>query len=279
MKKMKKLLSVVLSGIMALSIFGGMSVNAEDEAKIYKLSELFSMSKEEFLSLGDQAERKYAAYKSIYNSAFDYIKYDGENEIPVHEYRGLACNTQTFSINCRDVGEKYKPYITEKAISELLDTEFYNGLNIKINSSPITNGEEPEIDYNGFYWSMYIGIGKNADYCKKDPDGGVSDMSDDEWILKFAKTSYCISQIIPVYYAADTFPAANLDLFGDANEDGELTIRDAAFIAIKLAGNKAKEIPEIADINNDGQVTIRDAAYIARLLCARQMVKAEGLGK
>lgn len=53
---------------------------------------------------------------------------------------------------------------------------------------------------------------------------------------------------------------------GDANGDGKLDVRDAAYIARMLAGGQSDEIPLTADFNGDGQVNVRDAAAIARFL-------------
>lgn len=52
-------------------------------------------------------------------------------------------------------------------------------------------------------------------------------------------------------------------LYGDANQDENLNIRDAAFIASKLAGGHSDELPECSDINADEKVNVRDAAFIA----------------
>ena len=53
---------------------------------------------------------------------------------------------------------------------------------------------------------------------------------------------------------------------GDANGDGELNVRDCAFIASMLAQGKAKLLSKEADFNGDGQVNVRDAAAIAKFL-------------
>ena len=53
---------------------------------------------------------------------------------------------------------------------------------------------------------------------------------------------------------------------GDANGDNKLNVRDAAFIAAKLAQGKASDLPESADFNGDGKVNVRDAAAIAKFL-------------
>ncbi len=56
---------------------------------------------------------------------------------------------------------------------------------------------------------------------------------------------------------------------GDANGDGKLNIRDAAFIAILCAKGQYDDIPECADYNGDGKRNIRDAAAIAVYLATK----------
>jgi hypothetical protein len=65
---------------------------------------------------------------------------------------------------------------------------------------------------------------------------------------------------------------ADSTVLGDANEDGVLNIRDAAFIANKLAGIKAFTFSENTDYNMDGTTNIRDAAAIARHLASLKPV-------
>ncbi|MGN0612631.1 MAG: dockerin type I domain-containing protein [Porcipelethomonas sp.] len=55
-------------------------------------------------------------------------------------------------------------------------------------------------------------------------------------------------------------------IIGDANEDGVVNVRDAAFIAQKLAKGLADELPSFADFNEDGNINVRDAAAIAKFL-------------
>lgn len=55
---------------------------------------------------------------------------------------------------------------------------------------------------------------------------------------------------------------------GDANGDNKLNVRDAAFIAAKLAQGKSDELPECADFNGDGKINVRDAAAIAKFLAS-----------
>ena len=56
-----------------------------------------------------------------------------------------------------------------------------------------------------------------------------------------------------------------------------LTAGDAAYIAKKLAEQKADELPETADFNGDGKITALDCAEIARFLAAKALARAEGM--
>lgn len=55
-------------------------------------------------------------------------------------------------------------------------------------------------------------------------------------------------------------------MLGDANGDGIVNVRDAAYIATMLAKGKEDSLPEEADYNGDGQKNVRDAAAIATAL-------------
>ena len=55
---------------------------------------------------------------------------------------------------------------------------------------------------------------------------------------------------------------------GDANLDGKVNVRDAAFIARLLSQGKYDELCECADFNGDGKVNVRDSAAIAKFLAA-----------
>ncbi len=51
--------------------------------------------------------------------------------------------------------------------------------------------------------------------------------------------------------------------WGDANEDGVLNVRDAAYIARMLAYGLVEKLPATADANLDSKINVRDAAWIA----------------
>lgn len=55
-------------------------------------------------------------------------------------------------------------------------------------------------------------------------------------------------------------------LLGDANEDGELNVRDCAFIASKLAKELINELPGYSNYNGDGIIDVRDVAALAKEL-------------
>ena len=55
-------------------------------------------------------------------------------------------------------------------------------------------------------------------------------------------------------------------LLGDANEDGVVNVRDAAFIAKALAKGEEDTLPDNSDYNQDGKINVRDAAAIAKYL-------------
>lgn len=59
-------------------------------------------------------------------------------------------------------------------------------------------------------------------------------------------------------------------LSGDANEDGKVNIRDAAFMASMLAAGQGDKLPKSADFNQDGAINIRDAAALASSLSKKK---------
>ena len=59
---------------------------------------------------------------------------------------------------------------------------------------------------------------------------------------------------------------------GDANDDGILNVRDAAYIARMLALGSADKLPKKSDFNGDGKINVRDAAAIAKYIASRLQV-------
>ena len=69
-----------------------------------------------------------------------------------------------------------------------------------------------------------------------------------------------------IFYALEQADFIYNDLTGDTNADAEVNVRDAAFIAQKLAAKKISELTQTADFNGDNKVDVRDVAAIARYL-------------
>lgn len=59
-------------------------------------------------------------------------------------------------------------------------------------------------------------------------------------------------------------------VIGDANGDGKVNVRDAAYIAKMLATGQGSKLPASADFNGDGKVNVRDAAAIAKYLAQKK---------
>ena len=240
MKKLKKCLSAILAGMLSVSLLGSLAVNAETtdtEKNIYTLSELFEMSEEEFFALDPVDEN------------------DPRPTSPKAMYNDLNlgmsyCNFFGNVFTC-EYG-KYVPYYTEKEIMRLLDVK---DIDFVIESSITT-------DFYGNGISHLIWV-HDRFYSK------------DFTKLEIAKIRYCLYQVMEFFhlsYVLDSGYSA-----GDVNEDGKLTAMDAAFIAKKLAEQKADELPETADVNGDGEITALDCAEIAKFLAAQAMAKAEGM--
>ncbi len=60
---------------------------------------------------------------------------------------------------------------------------------------------------------------------------------------------------------------------GDANHDGNVNVRDAAYIAHYLANRENYLLPEEADYNQDGSINVRDAAAIANAIAKGKINK------
>ena len=75
---------------------------------------------------------------------------------------------------------------------------------------------------------------------------------------------YNVQPGVDIDYTTGISRLSAVNVKGDANGDGKLDIRDAAFIASSLS--KGKSLSTIADYNGDGTVNVRDAAAIAKYL-------------
>lgn len=232
-----KIISALMSGVMALSALGGLSASA-DEEKLYTYKELSAMSKEEFFEL-EGAETDYNCIKQM--SA---------------RYGGLVFR---FVENVYD--GKYKVNDTENSIKELLGDE----ISYKINSPVVGN------DDNYLQCNILLVYDEDFDYT-------INEATDNEY-LYLGKILYCLNQVSDniTYHTPDMLWLTNI-VRGDANNDGVLNIRDAAFIIKHLAKGQKDKLPKCSDFNGDGEVTVRDAAKIAQYLASQRFNSKYMLG-
>ena len=76
----------------------------------------------------------------------------------------------------------------------------------------------------------------------------------------------------PIASIIDAIPSIAI-LLGDANLDGKVNVRDAAFIASKLAKAEGDDLTAEADFNEDGKLNVRDAAAIATALAKGEIAQ------
>ena len=99
-----------------------------------------------------------------------------------------------------------------------------------------------------------------------DTKNGASDrhlINKDDYVTygdSFPKCLYCYTDVATV--------PIRQELWGDANSDGTVNVRDAAFIAKQLSCGNGAMLPELADYNQDGKINVRDAAALALMLAA-----------
>ena len=238
MKKLKKCLSAILAGMLSVSLLGSLAVNAETTDTEKKI---YTLSE-----LFEMSEEEFFALDPIDEN-------DSRTTSPKYFYD--HCGTEIYGYNyfsniytC-EYGE-YVPYYTEKEIIRLLDVDDIDF----VVESGITYHED------GINSKVWVHDRYYDTECT---------------VLEVAKVNYCLYQVMEFHQLIN--PLDSHYLVGDANEDGKFTAMDAAFVAKKLAEQKADELPETADINGDGEITALDCAKIAQFLAARALAKAEGM--
>ena len=238
MKKLKKCLSTILAGMISVSLLGSLAVNAETTDTE---KNIYTLSE-----LFEMSEEEFFALDPIDEN-------DSRTTSPKYFYD--HCGTEIYGYNyfsniytC-EYGE-YVPYYTEKEIIRLLDVDDIDF----VVESGITYHED------GINSKVWVHDRYYDTECT---------------VLEVAKVNYCLYQVMEFHQLIN--PLDSHYLVGDANEDGKFTAMDAAFVAKKLAEQKADELPETADINGDGEITAFDCAKIAQFLAARALAKAEGM--
>lgn len=101
--------------------------------------------------------------------------------------------------------------------------------------------------------------------CKiYDSKDTICNNEDDE--ISFIGTIYGYENSTTQEYTEKYDYNFSIILFGDANEDGELNVRDSSTIARFLADGRKEDLSILSDFNCDGKINVRDASLIARYL-------------
>ena len=87
---------------------------------------------------------------------------------------------------------------------------------------------------------------------------------------KILALALVLSVLVSVFSIAITTNAASA-LWGDANGDGKVNVRDSAAIASALAKGLNDTLSDVADFNQDGKINVRDAAAIASALAKGEL--------
>lgn len=83
------------------------------------------------------------------------------------------------------------------------------------------------------------------------------------------ETTVSTTVTTPIETTVSTTTSEPIKILGDANGDGKLDVRDAAYIARMLAQRDIEKLPKNADFNGDGKIDVRDAAGVARYLAEK----------
>lgn len=238
--KKTKILSVIISAIMSVSMISGVfSAGAEDtETKLYTLDELLAMSDEEFLAIPEEAYGMTAEY------CFSQVE-------AVSETFGY---TSAFAAELIDkkVEFEYIPNVTENEISELI------GDTIECGMSGIAI-----VAYEPYYTDTF-------NFYVYEFDELMADKSPKDINMMLAKVMYCVRQIIPVTNMEAALPKGDdykePVVTGDVNFDKTVDLYDVIWISKGLT--KQFQLTDsqlvIADVNNDGIVNVFDRIMLSR---------------
>lgn len=248
--KKNKTLSVLLSGILTVSLLSSISATAE-ENKIYTYSELVEMSDEEFLELLAQENKEYY-YEEVKGDAEYYEEFFGFDF-----YGGLSGRLSKIIDNEND----YTANETEMRIQSVLG----NTVNYTIRS-PISV-DKNYLEQNGIYYGniLYVSfpdLNFNAEY---------QDIPN-EAIISMTKCWYCVDQVFDIHYeACDTLLSSSDDeqvLQGDVNFDRAVNMSDLVHMSkLNVSYYKSTDAQNIiGDLNNDGNMNTLDLCMLCEHL-------------
>ena len=138
---------------------------------------------------------------------------------------------------------------------------------VSITTDSVSSGTETTPDVTGTTTDSTTVISTDVTTTKAstaDTTAGSTSVSTTSTSTSVSATSAPITTTVP----PTTTPQVT-GILGDANSDGKLDVRDAAYIARMLAQRDTEKLPKNADFNEDGQINVRDAAAIARFLAKK----------
>ncbi len=138
---------------------------------------------------------------------------------------------------------------------------------VSITTDSVSSGTETTPDVTGTTTDSTTVISTDVTTTKAstaDTTAGSTSVSTTSTSTSVSATSAPITTTVP----PTTTPQVT-GILGDANNDGKLDVRDAAYIARMLAQRDTEKLPKNADFNEDGQINVRDAAAIARFLAKK----------
>lgn len=250
MLKTKKIISLIISGIMAISMLGATVNAAESDEKLYTLKELIAMSDEDFLDL--EGAKKF--YNEIYEDAHKAI-YSLDSTETFFELTGVFYVVSPNSLP----KPGYKANLTEKQLNYLLDDSIEYDMTTPINLFKWNDDPYRYIQMMTVFFPEYH-----------------TDVITEDNIMILSKSYYCINQVLPLKYSPSDVDfglgPGEIVIQGDVNVDEIFDLYDAIWIAKHLVHTftLTKGQQEIGDMNGDGVCDLYDVIEIAKSLLNKE---------
>jgi len=213
--------------------------------------------------------------KKNYRIAGDNVQWNIENGVLTLFGTGDTHDANEFSYTWGGIKENVKKIVVESGVTSISDNMFEGFPNLQevyieeglksIGSMAFLRCEKLEkifipstVDKIGedFLWTGYFWLYDGAHVV----DAKIYAASD-SYAAEYAKTNGID------FVSTDGFPSEDVIADnGDANQDGAVNVRDAAYIAYMLATGCGDFLSTSADFNEDGKINVRDAASIASAL-------------
>jgi hypothetical protein len=268
MIKLKRIAASTVLAVLVASVIGGNKAYCSDEYTVCEYNNFYCRQYNNYIEItgydGDDTNIKIPSI--LNNLPVKSIGLDAFNTKA--NIKSISIPSTVISIgngafwNCTSLETIKIP----DGITKISAGTFCNCYNLKEIEIPysVTN-----IDVNSFTaCSSLSSIKINNPNCTIFDSSDTITNGDADNYLKYSGTIYGYSNSTVQSYANKYSLNFNsiVKTQGDANCDEQVSIRDAAYIAKKLAQQKNDQIPIWADFNEDGKVNVRDASKIAKYL-------------